>query len=257
VGYVLDAGGVLRLIGLARDPNFYSLWMTPLLITGLMRGRLGTVLWLPIALSLGMALSRSFFVAILFTSFTLIPMLWSVRTLRKYFAKITIMPLIMISVILCVSVLWTDTEYISKRIELADKTIRFERWHMLNHAIVEDWNPIWGSGLRSTQLLLKGVYSHSTYLDALFETGLVGFFLWLTILILLGLLCLNGIKSADSELLPWIYTWFVLIIMFFSFSLLYHPFTWMVIGILINGTKPRGISDIHTRGNTHASLIGR
>ncbi|GBC92256.1 hypothetical protein HRbin15_00721 [bacterium HR15] len=257
VGYYLDSGGVLRLIGLAKDPNFYSLWMTPLLITGLIRGRFSTVLWLPIALSVGMALSRSFFIAILFTSLALTPMLWSARALRKYIIRIITVPLLMISVILCVSVLWTDTEYISKRIELAEKTIRFERWHILNHAIVEDWNPIWGSGLRSTELLLGGKYSHSTYLDALFETGLTGFSLWLAILILVSLLCLNCIKSANSELLPWIYTWFVLLIMFFSFSLLYHPFTWMVIGILVNGIRTPSTSKLHTFVGMHASLTSR
>lgn len=253
IGYVLDQGGVLRLIGLAKDPNFYSLWMTLPLIGGLIRGRFALLLWLPIALSVGMALSRSFFIALFVASLILAPISWCNRSLRSSFNRLVTIPSLMVLTTLCASLLWTNIEYISKRIALAEQTPRFERWEILSGRMTEQWNPILGAGLRSAEMLLGGKYSHSTYLDALFETGIVGFTLWITILILSTIICFLNIKFSEGEYLPWAYTWIVLLVMFLSFSLLYHPFVWMVMGVLANGLNIRKPC---STGISNRSLVG-
>lgn len=234
VGYVLDAGGVLRLSGFAKDPNFYSLWMTLPLAIGIACGRARWWLWLPIAASVGLALSRSFFVAITVSSLFIIPLLMVSSASKSALRRLVALPLIGFVILLIATTSVNEVDYIAKRIDLIDQTPRFEYWRKLTHLMDESWNPLFGAGLRSTQFALSGKYSHSTYYDLVYETGIVGFLLWFTIPLLIMFKCFKSSSKLSRDGLPWIYSCTVLLIAFFSFSLLYHPFMWMVLGVLTN-----------------------
>jgi O-antigen ligase len=239
IGYVIDQGIVPRLTGLAKDPNFYSLWMSIPIAVGMYCGRRSMLLWVPIALSVSMTLSRTFFIALFFSSlfftFTFI-----INNFRKYYIVRSLMILITLILILIANLFWIDQDQniIHKRITISENAARFVHWVTVSSQLHEQWNPLFGNGLRSTQILLAGKYSHSTYLDVLFETGLVGFSLWVLILGFVAAISFQQMRRANNALIPWVYAFLFLFIYFFSFSLLYHPFIWMVMGVLINQHNP-------------------
>ncbi|MDH7513991.1 MAG: O-antigen ligase family protein, partial [Clostridiales bacterium] len=119
---------------------------------------------------------------------------------------------------------------LEKRAKLASQSPRYAMWHWILSEMTETWNPLIGAGLRGAEEILEGTYSHNSYLGVLFETGLVGFLIWTFLIGYTTLCALRRIKY--QEWLPWVHAWFVLMVMFAFFSLVYHPFTWLVAGIL-------------------------
>lgn len=234
IGYILDSGGVLRLIGFATDPNFYSLWIVPSFFVGLSLAfspsRL--VMAIIIGLSLALAMSRGFALAVLISTVILIVALLAARRrsvyVKRLMGAVTILAIITIGL---ASVM--DYDFLSmleKRAELASQSPRFAMWHRILGEMAETWNPLVGVGLRGAEEILEGAYSHNSYLDVLFETGLAGFLIWTFLIGYTTLCALRRIKY--QEWLPWVHAWFVLMVMFAFFSLVYHPFTWLVAGIL-------------------------
>ena len=239
IGYIIDQGIVPRLTGLAKDPNFYSLWMSIPIAVGMYCGRRSMLLWVPVALSVLMTLSRTFFI-VLFFSLLFFVLIFITNKFRKYYIARSLMIISILIIILISSFFWIDHDQniIHKRITIPENATRFLHWATVSGQLHEQWNPLIGNGLRSTQILLGGKYSHSTYLDVLFETGLIGFSLWVLILGFIAVISFQQIRRVNDALIPWVYAFVFLFIYFFSFSLLYHPFVWMVMGVLVNQHNP-------------------
>lgn len=235
--YVLDQGGVLRLTGFARDPNFYSLWIAPALFAGLAMplSSLKLLGLLVVGLSCILAMSRGFVLAFgASTIFLFIAVIvWRKKLCAdaKYIKHIALTLIFMISATMLLQVfglnLW---DFFVKRIELAAQTPRFTMWSRLISSMQESWNPFLGMGLRGAQQTLEGMYSHNTYLDTLYETGLPGFMLWLSIIVYTTIIAMRRIR--DAKWLPWVHTWLILLVMFGAFSLLYNPFPWLIMGVI-------------------------
>jgi O-antigen ligase len=235
VGYYMEHGSVPRLTGLARDPNFYSLWMSIPLMVGIVHGWRSIVLWLPVVFSVLMTLSRTFVVSLFFSSIALPLILLFNQTTRIYAARLLVVPPMLVMILFAyIFLIDTEQRIMYYRTNTLTDSTRMKNVNEVLSEISESWNPIIGNGLRSAQVLLRGYYSHSTYLDILLETGLGGLFLWMTIFGLVGIVSLSQIRRIGVELIPWIYALLCIMIYFVSFSLLYHPFIWMVMALIVN-----------------------
>lgn len=235
VGYYMEHGSVPRLTGLAREPNFYSLWMSIPLMVGIVHGRRSIVLWLPVVFSALMTLSRTFVVSLFFSSIALLLILLFNQTTRIYAARLLVVPPMLVMILFAyIFLIDTEQRIMYYRTNTLTDSTRMKNVNEVLSEISESWNPIIGNGLRSAQVLLRGYYSHSTYLDILLETGLGGLFLWMTIFGLVGIVSLSQIRRIGVELIPWIYALLCIMIYFVSFSLLYHPFIWMVMALIVN-----------------------
>lgn len=235
VGYYMEHGSVPRLTGLARDPNFYSLWMSIPLMVGIVHGWRSIVLWLPVVFSVLMTLSRTFVVSLFFSSIALLLILLFNQTTRIYAARLLVVPPMLVMILFAyIFLIDTEQRIMYYRTNTLTDSTRMKNVNEVLSEISESWNPIIGNGLRSAQVLLRGYYSHSTYLDILLETGLGGLFLWMTIFGLVGIVSLSQIRRIGVELIPWIYALLCIMIYFVSFSLLYHPFIWMVMALIVN-----------------------
>jgi O-antigen ligase len=234
IGYVLDQGGVLRLIGFAKDPNFYSLWIAPSFLAGLSLAfsppRL--VMMIIIGLSLALAMSRGFALAFAISTIIVIVALLALRRRSVYIKRLV--GAAAISVIIAIGLTsamgYDFLSMLEKRAELASQSPRYAMWHQILSETAETWNPLIGAGLRGTEEILEGAYSHNSYLDVLFETGLVGLLIWTFLMGYTTFCALRRIKYQEWS--PWVHSWFILIVMFAFFSLAYHPFTWLIVGIL-------------------------
>jgi len=235
VGYYMEHGSVPRLTGLAREPNFYSLWMSIPLMVGIVHGRRSIVLWLPVVFSVLMTLSRTFVVSLFFSSIALLLILLFNQTTRIYAARLLVVPPMLVMILFAyIFLIDTEQRIMYYRTNTLTDSTRMKNVNEVLSEISESWNPIIGNGLRSAQVLLRGYYSHSTYLDILLETGLGGLFLWMIIFGLVGIVSLSQIRRIGVELIPWIYALLCIMIYFVSFSLLYHPFIWMVMALIVN-----------------------
>jgi hypothetical protein len=182
VGYYMEHGSVPRLTGLARDPNFYSLWMSIPLMVGIVHGRRSIVLWLPVVFSVLMTLSRTFVVSLFFSSIALLLILLFNQTTRIYAARLLLVPTMLVMILFAyIFLIDIEQKIMYYRTSTLTDNPRMKFANEILSEISESWNPIIGNGLRSAQVLLRGHYSHSTYLDILLETGLGGLFLWMTI----------------------------------------------------------------------------
>jgi len=243
--YILDQGGVLRLTGFAKDPNFYSLWMAPAFFVGLSLpfSIVRVIGILIIGLSCVLAMSRSFILAFLVSSLTLFFLIifWA-KTNYSYVMRIaSILILIIIIVILFQALGFNFLDFFFHRIELIEQTPRFAMWRNLIDSMSNNWNPFFGTGLRGAQETLGGSYTHNSYFDVLFETGLPGLFLWLSLLCYVTIVALRRIRS--THWVPWIHTWLVLLVMFGAFSLVYNPFSWLISGMLCSSYLNEGQSN--------------
>lgn len=233
--YVLDQGGVLRLIGFAGDPNFLSLWLSLSLTTGLSVRpskwrNLGLVV---ITIALTFALSRGFVVSAML-SLLVMTLGAAVRpssraAIQRYLRPVGVLAIgVLVLVIMEIvfgGVLWRQ---ILTRIQLAGATPRFAMWSRL---LEVDFNPLVGLGLRGAQDVLAGKYSHNTYLDIVFETGVFGVAIWTIILAFVTVLGLR--HMSDINLLPWLHTWVITLGMFMSLSLAYNPFPWLLTAVMV------------------------
>jgi|GEM_PF-2338724 len=250
IGYNLDQGGVLRLIGFARDPNFYSLWIALPFFIGFTKqfSLRHLLIFIPIGLSVILAMSRGFAIGFL-ASIAILSLVGRIikvkkRNLKEDVKRYIKMLFVGIALYLMVVIgfqfiIGFDIHQFAKRIELVGETPRWNMWNQLKEAFTERWNPITGLGLRAAEESLEGAYSHNTYLDVLFETGLVGFAIFNLLLFYVTVFALKRITYL--EWIPYVQTWFVLLVMFGAFSLGYNPFTWLMIGVLtacpVRGSK--------------------
>lgn len=245
IGYILDKGGVLRLTGFAKDPNFYSLWMALAFFSGLSLPH-SLAKWTGVSiigLSLVLAMSRGFaFAFVIATGLIVGVALLQARIMRDIWRRY-IGPIVAIGIFLTLvfgglswcmgGLLW---EFVTRRIALVASTPRFIMWKTLLHT---DYNPIVGLGLRGTEEVL-GMYSHNSYLDVIFEMGVVGFLLWVLIIGYVSLTYLSRLRHL--EWIPWIHTWLTMLVMFASVSLVYHPFSWVMVAVALGASKDYTLS---------------
>lgn len=191
---------------------------------------------LMVGLSCILAMSRGFILAFVVSTVLLLS---TIKILRKkgyqacsrYIARTVVILSLAAIVAMLLQLFGFDLwGFFSKRIELATQTPRFAMWSHLISGMKENWNPLFGAGLRGAQETLGGLYSHNSYFDVLYETGLPGFALWLSTLGYVTVIALGRIRNV--QLLPWIQTWLVLLVMFGAFSLVYNPFPWLIAGVL-------------------------
>ena len=234
IGYELDQGGVLRLIGFAGDPNFYSLWIALPFFVGFTRRFSLQNLFavIVIGLSVALAMSRGFALAFLISVVLLffaqlITRARSMGYIKKLLVGMVIVTIGMVGLYFVASY---DLSQFAQRVELVSKTPRWAMWEQLCEGLTEKWNAIVGTGLRGTEEALEGGYSHNSYLDVIFETGLIGFAVWSSIIVYVTIFALE--RTKELQWLPWVHTWLVILVMFGFFSLVYNPFPWLLAGVL-------------------------
>jgi len=239
IGYVFDQGGILRLIGFAYDPNFYSLWLSLGLLCALAaRFRPSWLRWVLfgiMALSIALASSRTFLIAAVAgtTVVGLVSMSHSEsrKHFRSYIGSLFGGSAIAGLLILTWSIFQTNIlQIVLKRFQMIFLSPRFAEWGLiikngLHHILL-------GEGLRAAQTILSGKYAHNSYLELLVDTGAIGLALFLLLSGYLGLIAVKSIRIRP-ELLPWVHTWIILLFMMFAFSLLQNPFYWMLAGVIV------------------------
>ncbi|WP_157722029.1 O-antigen ligase family protein [Tumebacillus avium] len=233
IGYVLDQGGVMRLVGFAEDPNFYSIYMALPLLIGF--SLLSRKRWLGIGvigLSLVLANSRTFYLVFAMSSLLLLAaaILFRQGKAVSGYLKSIGGSVLAIGIAAWIWSLWQGDllQMILKRFDLLEKSGRFELWDRL---LANGTGDFWlGKGLRGSEQLLGGMYSHNSYLDLLVETGFVGLVLWGLFALFVSLKALQKLALADR--VPWVQMWFLLLPMMFAFSFLYNPFFWLLAAVL-------------------------
>ena len=88
-----------------------------------------------------------------------------------------------------------------------------------------------GRGLRSTQLRLGDKYSHNSYIDLLYETGLVGLGLFAAFGLLVLIRALPYLK--DPETLVIFQAWVACAVFFMGFGMFYDQYFWFVSALLL------------------------
>jgi len=124
------------------------------------------------------------------------------------------------------------------RFQTSEWNLRFDRWSQM--LSLSSRNPLIGYGLREAEMLIGGQFVENSYIEILYEQGLIGLAIWI---IFLGYVSLTGIKKSqiDSSLLPWFYGWWLVLLSMGYISMHYDPLTWVVAGIIV-GWQPRGHS---------------
>ena len=107
-------------------------------------------------------------------------------------------------------------------------------WNLLVAGITS--HPLLGQGLRAAELNLGGQFSENSYLEILYDTGLIGLALWLT---LLGLVTVRAFQAVrrNLTLLPWVQAWVILLLAFVYASIHFDPLIWIVAGVLLGSTS--------------------
>lgn len=110
-----------------------------------------------------------------------------------------------------------------------------KRFIMLKDFITLDTNILFGKGfyeLTNYSKIKYNNFSHNSFLDIYFDTGLIGFLLFLTLIFKMQKISL---KNFNLNFLYYMLSFYLLFLMFFSvFSLFYLPYFWFFISILSN-----------------------
>jgi O-antigen ligase len=234
--YDLGRGGVLRLKGLAGDPNFYAFFLIlPALIGVHTRDinkkfrYLGTFL---IAISLLLTFSRSFYGGVVVSSFAMLVLLILQDSNFFRLSKRTVVAVIAGISLILLPLPWFQQSVVATiidRIGLFGQGGRSELWITLLRNI--DDGILIGHGLRASETLLENSYVHNSYLYIVYDIGIIGFGLLLGVLLLVTIHGIRYLKSHSMR--PWIQTWIFLLLISFFFSFLYNPYVWMVSGIIM------------------------
>lgn len=246
IGYILDSYKVPRLIGFARDPNFFAMFISVSLFCGLGENKVKPILkrvgTATILIALSLTISRTMFVAaplaILSVWFLqLIAQRRAPRSIRVSFSRpiislgIALIGLIIVLVILAKPLDdWTMLRFNT----LADSP-RFATWSTLT---TDPMQLSFGKGLRGTESMLGGRYSHNSYLDILFDTGVIGLLLWAAFSTHVFGQAYRSIKRS-SETVPWLQSFIMILIMMLGFSIIFHPIFWVISGILLGQSRLR------------------
>ncbi len=253
---LVEGGVTPRIIGLARDPNFFGFTALFSLFTLVFAAKLPwQIRWIGTAILLtAIFFSGSRMLAGSFAVGTLSLAVLLMISRRPELLRQMLLNMVPGAVIAVVLLpLWfqipvADSNLGSvmfQRYGLRLETPRTELWA----ATIEEINStgatspvegstfdqtgrwIIGSGLRSNQIALDGKYSHNSYLDLLGETGLVGLLLWVA---MTAAVTFRGIKELrrGSAVAPWVALWVSALVFMFGFSLLAAPYYWFIAAVI-------------------------
>jgi O-antigen ligase len=176
-GYAIDRGILLRLVGMADDPNFYALAsLLPFLLALYTKEiKYRKVILFSILLSVVFTFSR--------TGIVIYVLAFSLSLLNKNKGKIHIIMILSITTILCI-MSWKMIYFLT--IDFSHVVNRsFDTGIMSRFALLEsvygraDENlKIFGNGVGISKDLI-GLHSHNTYFDYLFEGGIVAFMIFM------------------------------------------------------------------------------
>lgn len=245
--YELGERGILRLEGFAGDPNFFALFLSLSLLCGLTIKirQWPTARWIGLLIigsALLLSFSRGFLLSLILSIIGIgaIGILWRRLLWQRYIAMI-FLPVILLSIIALAATLpyvkAAPAEWFLARFEIIYKRPAWGYWEELFPMVFE--HPIIGHGLRIGEEILGGQYTHNSYLDLLLATGIIGFgicLIFTTFVVKIGMVI--SLKTIDY--LPWFQIWLITLLMFFSFSLLYNPFPWIVAGVILSQSGQRG-----------------
>ncbi|MEM2786429.1 MAG: O-antigen ligase family protein [Candidatus Nitrosotenuis sp.] len=242
IGYTLSQG-IPRLKGFAGDPNFYSIWISISLFTGINNAPKSyskLVLIATIGLSILLAASRTLLIMLIFSIVILVIIIAFSRRERPSLAKYLKVMLPGTFLVIGAGFLWSILESnvwgeLAKRFQLTASAPRFEMWRLLIERGLD--NVFFGKGLRGAEELLSGTYSHNSYLDLLVETGLIGFLIWSFFAFIVTSCALRRID--EQSLIPWVQCWILLIGVLAAFSLIYSPFLWVVAAVILSCPSTR------------------
>jgi O-antigen ligase len=236
LGYTLDRGIALRLKGLTTDPNFFALYLGIPFFIGLSQRALplrvpGTV---AMGVAIGLSLSRTIIAALVATIALAMVAAAFRRTagLRAY-ARAVGPALVLVIGALGVLVFWVEPlqDFVIGRLGSLTAQSRIPKWAQ---AWVLFEHPLIGEGLRSMDAVL-GRFSHSTWLDFLIETGIVGLTIWVAFFALTLFTSVGLVDRADA--LPWVQGLVLAFLAASTFSLVYNPIFPLVAGVLVARRK--------------------
>lgn len=232
--------GVMRLEGFVGDPNFFALFLSVSFLCGLPAGTSRPVAFrwaglFMIGVALLFSFSRGFLLSLVLSTSVLgvIGTLRGNSLWRRYAAKV-LLPLVAVGVGALVvpvpSVGVSPLKWLLARFAVIWTRPSWPAWAKLLPMTLD--HPIIGYGLRMGETVLGGHYSHNSYLDLLLETGIVGLCIYSLFVILV---IKRGVRlsSEAADVLPWFHACLLTLFMFFFFSILYNPFSWVVAGVIL------------------------
>lgn len=249
--YELGERGILRLEGFAGDPNFFALFLSLSLLCGFTTkfSKWSIIKWMGFLIiggALLLSFSRGFLLAFILSTIGMgtIGILWRRQQWKRYVMR-TVWPIVLVGIIAFVVVLPSTRQAPAKwfidRFEILAKRPAWTYWKEVLPMVRKRF--ILGYGLRMGEETLRGHYVHNSYLGLLLATGIIGLGIYLTFAVLI-LVKEIFLPSRMIDTLPWIHTWLITLFMFFGFSLLYNPFSWIVAGVFLSqvGRKePRSV----------------
>jgi hypothetical protein len=234
---ILDHFGIPRAIGLAWDPNLFSLWLVP----GFMVGLFGSVAtgWsriygiLAMGLMIVLSISRTTLVAVplalvagslFYSVLSRDELRLRLRLLGRVLGATFLAGVAALALILMFRPL---AAFFAARLELGTGS-RLGRLEVLRQTLsMED--VLWGLGPRGAHFVYGG-YSHNTYMDVFIDFGFIGAALWALILTMVGVGLLRALRMS-AEWLPWVAFYLALGVGMATYSLLTHPMLALVIAM--------------------------
>ena len=117
------------------------------------------------------------------------------------------------------------------RFQKAEWSMRLDRWsQMLSGEGDIPW--LIGHGLREAEMFVGGAFVESSYVEILYDQGLVGFMLWIILFVYIIFLGISKLRK-DGAILPWCWGWLLIVLSMGYISMHYDPLTWVVAGIIV------------------------
>ncbi len=176
----------------------------------------------------------SFILSISFVFLMVVPY-GKVRQLlsRKIMIRVFLIGLIAILVLMFVKIPSYNVfvfERILYRFSEAKWESRLVTWLPLLSEIAE--HPLIGYGLRGAELELGAQVVENSYVEILYDQGVIGMVLWGAWFVYVLFLGIRKLRM-DLGILPWVLAWMVILISMMYISMQFDPLTWIVAGLII------------------------
>ncbi|MBE7145199.1 O-antigen ligase family protein [Bacillus paranthracis] len=253
--YRAGEGNIPHLQGFTQNPIILGVLLIPPIITGLslkVKGfKRNIIKYLGLSiliLTLILTFSRGATILLILALFLFI--LANINnqgfknTIIKYIGPIFIMIMIALPFAATFKLPNSDLTFLDRLIErfmFANFESRYDNyWHQIIPKFKE--SPLIGDGARATEILLNGQYAENSYLEILYDTGLVGLFTWLIFLLFIISCGIHFFIKKDINgvmFLPWLIGLIICAIGMFYISMQHNPVLWIFIGIVL-GIVSRG-----------------
>lgn len=240
----VDRGRTIRIRGFSGDPNFFALYLSLPFFCGftanirILKKFLGIFL---ISLTFFFTYSRGLFVCLI--SSTLLLAFFSRHTKYTYLRH-ALLPIIAFSAFVLMIILppfasFRPMAWQTSRFNLVSihSIPRISSWSILLTKFHHIWHALIGFGLRSAENTL-GIFSHNTYIDLLFDTGIFGSLLWM-IFMFSVFRKIRITINENPDILPWIHSLILILFSFLFYSLLHNPILWTVSAVIMSNKRYR------------------